>query len=211
MPPDPPLQDSVELVRRARGGDREALERLLERYAQPLRHLVRLHMSREARRAVESMDIVNDALEVAAQKIESFEPRTRASILYWLEDIAVKKLSDVVARERAAKRDHRRTVPLPQPDSSDSNPGFEPAGRENTPSQEVERKEQIQIIEEECINGLPSTQREAIVWRDYRGASWEELARATGAPSAGAAEDFYRRARKKLEEVLKRRLGHDFE
>ena len=208
--PDPTPEDSAELLRRARGGDREALECLLEHYGEPLRHLVRLRMSREARRSVESMDIVNEALEVAAHKIETFEPRSRASILYWLEDIALKKLSDVIERERAAKRDHRRTQPLTQPDSSDSNPGFEPAGREDTPSQEVERKEQIEI-KEECINRLPSALREALVWRDYRGATWEEMARAMGSTSAGAAEELYRRARKKLEEMLKRRLGHDFE
>ena len=210
-PPDPLPEDSVELVRSARGGNREALERLLERYAEPLRGLVRLHMSREARRAVESMDIVNEALEVAAHKIEAFEPRTQASILYWLEDIAVKKLSDVVDRERAAKRDHRRTVPLSPPDSSDSGTGFEPAGREDSPSQEVERKERHEIIEEECINGLPSAQREAIVWRDYRGATWEEVANATDSASASAAEELYRRAKKKLKETVRRRLGHDFE
>jgi RNA polymerase sigma-70 factor (ECF subfamily) len=210
-PSDPLLEDSVELVRRARAGNRDALERLLERYAKPLRGLVRLHMSREARRAVESMDIVNETLEVAARKIETFEPRSRASILYWLEDIAVKKLSDVVEHERAAKRDHRRTVSLSPPDSSDSSPGFEPEGREKSPSQEVERMERHAIIEEECINALPSAEREAIVWRDYRDATWEEVAKATGRASATAAEDFYRRARNRLEESVRRRLGHDYE
>ena len=211
MPPDPPPPDSAELVLRARKGDREALELLLAHYSEPLRRLVRLHMSREARRAVDSMDIVNDALAVAAKKIEDFEPTSQSSTLYWLEDIARKKLSEVIEHERAAKRDHRRTVSLSPPDSSDSHSGFEPAGRDDTPSVEVERKERNEIVREECINELPTPQREVIVWRDYRGASWEELARAMGSVSARAAEALYRRARKELEEMLKRRLGHDFE
>ena len=190
----------------------ESLDALLEIYREPLRRIVRLRMGREARRTADSMDMVQETFAVAARRIEDFEPRDHASILRWLLRIAEHQIQDLIERERAEKRDRRRTVSLQQQqtDSSDSHPGFEPPGREESPSQELAARE-LHDLYDACVEELPPAQRDVVVLRNIMIASWEEIAHEIGARSTGAAKELYRRACEKLGELLRRRLGREYE
>lgn len=209
-PLDAPLEDSLELVGRAQQGDRVALNDLLARYGERLRRIVRVKMGVEARRAAESMDIVQETLAVAARKLETFEPRDHASILRWLAQIAEHQIKDLVDRERAEKRDGRRTRSLEPADSQDLRGGIDPEGREETPSLDLSRRE-LEALYDECVEELPDGQRELVVKRDYETASWETIARECGATSTNAAKEMHRRALARLKELLTRRLGRAFE
>jgi len=209
-PIDVPLQDSVELVHAARAGDGRALNELLARYGERLRRIVRVKMGAEARRAAESMDIVQETLAVAARKLGTFEPRDHASILRWLAQIAENQIHDLVERERAEKRDGRRTRSLEPADSQELRDRIEPAGREETPSLDLARRE-LEAVYDECVGELSDAQRELVLKHQYEDASWDAIAAETGATSANAAKEMHRRATVKLAELLRRRLGRAFE
>jgi len=207
--PDPlpvPLEDSLDLVGKARRGDERALNELLARYGERLRRIVRVRMGVEARRAADSMDVVQETLLVAARRMGDFEARDHASILRWLVQIAERQITDLVDRERAAKRDGRRTRPLEGGDSQDLRGGFEPAGREPTPSLDLARRE-LDELYDGCVAELPERERELVVKHEYEDASWESIARETGATSANAAKEMHRRATLRLKELLRLRLG----
>ena len=187
---------------------RAGMRRLVVR--ERLRRIVRVRMGAEARRVADSMDIVQETLLVAARKLESFEPRDHASILRWLVQIAEHQITDVIDRERAGKRDGRRTRSLEPADSQDSSGGIDPAGREETPSLDMSRRE-LEEIYDECVAELSDVQRELVLKHEYEDASWEAIAGETGATSTNAAKEMHRRATLKLKELLRRRLGRAFE
>jgi RNA polymerase sigma factor (sigma-70 family) len=209
-PIDVPLEASVELVSRAQKGDERALNDLLARYGERLRRIVRVRMGAEARRAADSMDIVQETLVVAARKLATFEPRDHASILRWLAQIAEHQITDLVERERAEKRDGRRTRSIEPADSEDLTGRIEPEGREETPSLDLSRRE-LEEVYDECVEELSEPQRELVLRRDYETADWETIAKETGATSTNAAKEMHRRATLRLKELLLRRLGRAFE
>jgi len=209
-PIDAPLEASLDLVRKAQAGDGRALNELLARYGERLRRIVRVKMGVEARRAAESMDIVQETMLVAARKLETFEARDHASILRWLAQIAEHQIRDLVEREQAQKRDGRRTRSLEPADSHDLRGGIEPEGREESPSLDLSRRE-LEELYDGCVLELPQEQRELVLKHEYEDAGWEQIARETGATSTNAAKEMHRRATQKLKELLKRRLGRAFE
>ena len=58
---------------------------------------------------------------------------------------------------------------------------------------------------EACVADLSDEYRELIILREYAGASWEEIARETGRPSADAARMMHGKAMLELSKLLKER------
>lgn len=103
------------LARRARKGDRQALNRLLERHQERVYRIVRIRMGARLRAALEPSDIVQETFLVAARRIGDFEPRGRDSVVQWLARIAEHQIHDAADRFRAGgKHDPDRTQPLQQ-------------------------------------------------------------------------------------------------
>jgi len=180
--PDPlsvSLEDSLDLVGKARRGYEGALNELLARHRERLRRIVRVRMGVEARRAADSMDIAQETLLVAAWRMGDFEPRDHAAILRWLVQIAERQITDLVDRERAAKRDGRRTRSLEGGDTQDLRGALEPAGREPTPSLDLSRRE-FEELYDGCVAELPERERKLVVKHEYEDASWESIARDLG-------------------------------
>lgn len=92
--------DSLELIRRARGGDQRALGTVLERYRGRLLDRVRLMMGERARREAESGDFLH---EVFARVLEHFDGASIADekqFLRWATAIARNRIRDRVRRRR---------------------------------------------------------------------------------------------------------------
>lgn len=65
-------QKTQELVILAKGGDDSALEQLCWVYGERVRRIIRLHMGRDIRPRMDSMDLVQDALLSALGGLEDF-------------------------------------------------------------------------------------------------------------------------------------------
>ncbi|HVS09278.1 MAG TPA: sigma-70 family RNA polymerase sigma factor [Planctomycetota bacterium] len=187
---------SAELILRVKAGDREALERLVERYYERVRRIVRLQLGPALRVSVDSCDILQETF-AAAGALEGFEPRDEGSLIRWLARIAERQILAAADRQSAARRDKRREVPL-------SGAMAQLAADATAPPDRVERDEAIEAIEQ-CIRELPEPLRELILARDYAGASWESVAQLTGRPSADAARVMHARALSELARLARAR------
>ncbi len=196
------MQRTVELVNQAQGGDRAAVEELLQRYASRLRAIVRVRLSKDARRLCDSQDVMQDVMLRAVGRIGSFEMRDENSFLHWLGTIAANHVRDLVDAAHADRRDVRRETPQQGGDDG-STRILEPAGHGETPSQEAAKAELADIMDE-CIRSLPEHQRELVLMRDFAGMAWDAIGSKIGV-SADAARMQYGTAKAALGRRLQAR------
>lgn len=199
-----PVTRSLELVRSAQQGDREALNRLLERYQERLARVVRVRLGPKLRSVVDSDDIVQETFLAAVQAFDRFEMRDDASLLNWLAKLAERQIIAAADYHTAKKRDVKRRVRLstPSPDLPTRELGRQLASETKIPVEKISQAEQVELVET-CLAELPEELRELIVWRDYLEAPWETVARETGRPSAAAARMMHARAIVELGKLLR--------
>ena len=185
---DPSLTRTLELVQAAQGGDRASLERLLARYQERVRRIVRLRLGQGLRRQLESGDILQQVLLDAFRSLDRYEPRDEAGFLAWLASIAEHRIRDAADYHASEKRDAAREQPLETVEGGAAAPPL--ADRAATPPERASRSEQVERLES-GLAALPETERELIVLRDYVGLSWAEVAERTGCPSPDAARMRY--------------------
>jgi len=202
----PDVADSVELLDRAQQGDNDALNRLLERYQGRLRRIVRIRMSSKMRQNVESMDIVQGALEVAYRRIDKFEMRKPGSILHWLAKIAENKLRDENDYWNAERRDKGREEPMVFASDSSSGHARQLDANASNPADKASHRE-LQEIVDQTMEELPEDYREIILLRDYTGADWDYITELMQRPNVHAAQELHRRAWIRLRRHIRPKLS----
>lgn len=188
MSPDD-LTRTIELVQRAQAGDRDALNRLVTRYYERIRRIVRVRLSPALRARVQSCDIVQEVFKHAISRFDQFEMRNEASLVGWLAQVAEWKIKDQFHRDHAGHPEE----PLPGPEAEARHPAAPGATPVET---SASREEQTRL--EQCLDALPAEYKELIVLRNFVGHTWEAVAQATGRPSANAARMMYQTAWVKL-------------
>src|SRR6185436_18440399 len=112
--PPPPKPDdltlTLDLLRRAQQGERPALERLLERYYERVRRIVRLRLGPSLRRRLESGDILQETFLAAVRNFARFELRDEGSFINWLAVLAENQIRDAADHHGAQKRAMLRQV-----------------------------------------------------------------------------------------------------
>jgi len=203
----PELSESVDFARRARGGDRAALESLLQRYQERLERIVRIELGAELGRFVEPGDILQEVFLVVQRRIHDFELRSHSGFLAWLVTIAKRKVKDKRLELQAGKRDKRREVLLTFPGSD---PGatslHRPLAASTTGPATRAWKNEFRELMDRTLAELPEDYRRVILLRDYYGADWDEVEREL-ARTKHACEQLHQRAwiRLKLEVMKKLR------
>ena len=196
----PSLEQSLELVRRARAGERDALGELLTRYQDRLRRIIQIRLGPRLRGRIESMDIVQNAFVVAIRRLQDIELRDRASVLKWLTRVAEHQLNDAADHFSAQKRMGTTNREF---DRSSSEGGWrpEPSAADTPPDQAAARNE-FRALLDRAVEALPERDREVVLLRDYHDGDWEFVAREIGAPSVEAAQRAYHRAWARLRGAL---------
>jgi RNA polymerase sigma-70 factor (ECF subfamily) len=196
--PLPDFATSRELIGRARQGDREAINRLFERYYDRVYRIVRIRMGARLRNALESVDIVQNTFAKAAEKLAGFQPHDHAALINWLAAIAQHQIHDARDRVEAERRNPDREVPL--------DPGEENHASDDPSPSTIVGNSELREIYDACVEALPEPYRELILQREYAGSSWEDVCERIGTPSEGAARAMYKRAQIKLAGLLRRRI-----
>lgn len=173
------------LVAAARGGDHRAFEALVLKYQDRIFRLVQ--------RLVSGTDVVDDlAQEVFIRAYRSLGDFKGESSLYtWLYKIAL-NLCRNHYRTRGRRPAHEEL------DEADGAIGLEAAG--GTPEDELFRSEfwdQLRL----GLDDLPAEQREAVVFCDLEGMSYEEMAGVIGVP-IGTVRSRIFRGRRALQQRL---------
>lgn len=196
LDPAPPMAETLDLVRRGRGGDRSALDQLVARYQDRVRRIVSIRMGGQFRGVLDSLDLAQDTWMAALRGLSSFEPRGHGSVIAWLTRIAENQVLDAADRLNAARRDRRR-----EETADDAGAASTP-----TPSETAARRE-LRDIYDECVAALEPAQREVVLLRDYSLLEWSEVRERMGSASVHAAQELHRRAQLKLGGLIKQRLG----
>jgi RNA polymerase sigma-70 factor (ECF subfamily) len=161
--------DDLDLIRRIRAGDREALGELYDRYAGiAMAVAVRTLQDRAA-----AEDVVHDAFVAVWDKMDRFDPE-RGSLRSWLLTIVRNRAIDRIRRTRSADdvsdldaRGQLRTTP---------NPTWEAA---------AESLDRESIAE--AVAALPVDQREAVELAYFGGNTYRQVAELTGVSPGTAA------------------------
>lgn len=200
--PDPGR--SLALLALAQAGDRGALEQLVTRYQERLRRIVRIQLGASSlRREYDSMDIVQSTFKAALPKIGDLHPRSAAGLLQWLALIATNKLRDHHDRQRAAKRDVAREVPIHGDPTAPDGPA-QLAGSGAAPDEQALLHEVREMLDDEVAQ-LPDDQRRVVILRDYCGEDWEHIA-AELDRDKGATRQLHQRAWISLRRALRPKL-----
>jgi RNA polymerase sigma factor (sigma-70 family) len=180
---------SLELLRRARSGDREALEQLFCRYRPVLRRWARGRLPGWARELADTDDLVQDTLLQTVKKIEVFQPSQDHTLLDYLRMALRNRIVDEIRRRG---RRPERTEIDDQVEDDTASP--------------LERSVELQNLEryDAALAKLAVEDRELIVLRLEMGLSYEELAEVCGKPSANAARMAVLRALLRLGKEIER-------
>jgi RNA polymerase sigma-70 factor, ECF subfamily len=173
------LSDPI-LVRRARDGDRLALEALCSRHSERV-HRIALHVLRDPE---DARDAAQDSLVKLVQRVGQFKGQSQFST--WLHRLVVNTCKDV-----AQARWSTRTEPLLEDRrvASDGDPA-----RSLTASET--RKELGRWLAE-----LPVAQAQVVALKDAFDVPFEEISEATGMP-VGTAKCYAHRGRAGMRERL---------
>ncbi|MCP3920006.1 MAG: sigma-70 family RNA polymerase sigma factor [bacterium] len=208
LDPDPAeLTLSMQLVRRAQGGESAALDELLARYEDRVRRMATIRMGSRVRSFMDSADLVQNTYMVAVRKLDGLELRSHASIIQWLSKILENQIRDAARYAGAEGRDRGREVPI-----DGAHDGMHshrhPAAAGPSPADAVSDAE-LAGIYDTCVGELEGDFREVVLLRDYAGMSWERIQAELGRPTSRATQQLYQRARIKLGVLLSSRVDLD--
>jgi RNA polymerase sigma-70 factor (ECF subfamily) len=144
-----------ELIRRARGGDKAALEELFRRCQRKLETWASRSAPQPPPGGARASDIAQDTAMRAFDKFSTFSGTTEAELLAWLKRILANQAAQLARGARRKKRSAGSTVPL------DSVEAEATPSRGKSPSQVVfEREAWRQLLI--YLYELPEQQQEAI-------------------------------------------------
>jgi len=195
----------LELIRRARDGDREALAVLLERYREFVRLVVHGRARGRLRARLDSSDMIQETLLHAAKNIQQFEGSAEEELRAWLGRIAEREVIHQMRRHLGAEK---RAVAKEQPlvPADDSASGRDPGPDQrlgkmpSSPSMALMRKERALLLSG-ALSRLPDDYREVLRLRNLEGLEFPEIA-VRLQRSAGAVRVLWVRALRKLREEL---------
>ena len=208
-PRDPALVTSYH-VRRARGGDRESLDWLIERFSPLLRAAAEYRLTRSLRRLYDPDDIVQEVWVTAIPRLPELSPRDErytpvlmkflsTALLYKIKNLIQKHIRGKPARQEASApgAEDTRADPLDQL----------PAGDTGVASR-LGRQETRDLVAE-SLEKLDPRDREIIVLRGVEQHPYREIASIVGAdPKVLAVR--YQRALEKLRRALPGSVYEEF-
>lgn len=198
-----PNQDNRTLVDRARSGDRQAFDRLIEEHRPALERHVRTRIGEHLRSKVEVDDVLQDTYLRAWKSMDGFQWMGKGSFLRWLKGIAEHAILKLVNRHG------REEVIFVEEETA--RPDLGPS-----PSKALRRGERFSRLEE-ALDALSPEHREAVMLVRIKGLKVKEAAERMGR-TPNAVMHLLLRAMKKLKDVLgeteslhlpPRRLGDD--
>jgi RNA polymerase sigma factor (sigma-70 family) len=179
---------SIELIRLARDGDREALDELFQRHFPPLRRWAHGRLPRWIRNIAETADIVQDAMFQTFLRIDVVQIKRRGALAAYLRQSIQNRIRDEF------RNFHRR--PRLEPIDTGA------AAREPSPLDlALDAETQAQYLA--GLRRLRPADQELIVGRLELGYSYEQLAAATGRRNTDAARIALRRAVLRLAEHMR--------
>jgi RNA polymerase sigma-70 factor (ECF subfamily) len=196
----PNHDETIELLNGAQQGDRDAVDRLLDRHRQSLNRMVRCRLNQNVARRVDASDVVQDALATASRRLAEYLQTPTIPFHAWLRQLARDRLADVYRRELAAKRDVAREQTVNYTERSSLNPLAQARDDQLTPAAMLLRKEFAERFQS-AVNHLDDDAREIVLMRHAEQLTNSQAAELLGLTEP-AASMRYLRALRQLKSLL---------
>lgn len=187
-----PLHDAdstMHLLERFRHGDRDALDRLFERYVPQLRRWASGRLPRWARDISDTHDLVQEATLQTFKNLDGFEHRGEGALKAYLRQAVMNRIRD----------QFRKSARSP----SSTTLAEELLDRGTSPFEAAVGAELLDAYDA-ALDRLDGPDREAIIARIELGLTYSELAEITGKPTPDAARMAVARALVRLAEEMGR-------
>ena len=182
-------ESSVDLLRRARGGDDLALNALCARYLHRLERWAHGRLPASARGAIDTQDLVQDTLTQVVRRLPAFEPQHPEAFQGYVRKTLLNKIRD------EARRGKRRGIPEAlASDFPDEGP---------SPVEEAIGQQTLERYEA-ALERLRPDDRTAIILRVELRFPYTEIAAEMGKPSVAAAHMAVSRALVRLAQEMAR-------
>lgn len=195
----PEQEKTQELLEQARQGDDEAINALIDRHRNALRHLVRMRLDRKIQRRVDVSDVVQDVLIEVNRRLKTYLENPVMPFHLWIRHIARDRIIDAHRRHRgSAKRsvDKEQAMVIPGGfDQSSIILAAQLVDREKTPAASTMEKELARRVEE-AITELDDVDAEVIVMRHYEQLTNQEIAQALELTEPAASMRYLRAVRR---------------
>jgi len=199
----PESEQTQELLRNARAGDGDAVNRLMERHRESLRRMVQLRLDRALGARVDASDIVQDVLWEASRRLSDYIRDAKLPFHLWLRELAKDHLIDAHRRHRQAQRrsvDQERGLATEFADRSSLDLAGQLRDNELTPAAAAIRKE-LELRFLSALDQLAEEDAEIVLMRHHEQLTSSETAQALGL-SPAAAGMRYLRALRRLRAIL---------
>ena len=195
---------SDDRLRRARGGDRQALAELFAHYRDRLRGMVRLRLDRRLYGRLDPSDVLQEAYIDLARRFPEYARGPALPFYLWLRALTGQKLIDLHRQHLGAKmRDAGLEVSLYRgalPQASSVSLAQQLLGRLTSPSRAAMRAE-TQLRVQEALNSMDALDREVLTLRHFEMLSNDETAQVLGISKKAASKRFLR-ALERLQDIL---------
>jgi RNA polymerase sigma-70 factor (ECF subfamily) len=186
------------LLLQAAAGDRQAFDRLLERFRPELRAFVELRLGPDVRARVDPSDVVQEAQLEAFIRLADFLRRRPMPFPVWLRKTAYERLLKARRHHGAARRSVRREVTMP--DQSSLLLARQLLAQEPGPVQQACQEELAGQVRE-ALAALPEIDREVLLMRHVEELPYETIGHVLGLEPATARKR-YGRALLRLRKAL---------
>ena len=199
----PNSNETQELLAGAGQGQPAAVNELLDRHREALRHMIQARMDHKLARRVDASDVVQDVLLEASQRLADYIRDPQLPFGLWIRQMAQDRIIDLHRRHRVARRrslDREQQRPAAAADKSSLELMNQLRDPELTPAAASLRKELHERFVE-AIDQLEDEDREILLMRHFEQLSNSEAAELLGLsqPAAGMR---HLRALRRLREVL---------
>ena len=184
-----PLSSTLTLVMRARAGDRVALDLIADRYQPALMRFAHGRIPDDARRLVDTCDVVQLALVRTLERLDHIDSALPGALLAYLRGAVLNQIRDEIRRAR------RR----PQPTELDERI----RATDRDPLEDAISADEFERYDLALLQ-LPADQQEAFIMRIEMDCSYREISDALGRPSTESARMLVRRAITALARLLRR-------
>tara|TARA_B100000945_G_scaffold313045_1_gene308442 strand:+ start:518 stop:1129 length:612 start_codon:yes stop_codon:yes gene_type:complete len=168
------------LLRRAKGGDQDALGTLLLRYRPYLRILALRYLDSGVRQRVDPSDVIQQTCLDIHRDIDGFRGDHEAEWIGWVRRILENNVNQVIRRHiQAQKRSVRKEAMIDKSSGAHRLHHTGAVSRESSPSQRAMRGEQAVRLAR-LLGKLPVDQREALRLRYLEGKTLRQIAERNG-------------------------------
>jgi RNA polymerase sigma-70 factor, ECF subfamily len=195
---------SVNLIERARAGDRDARSALFAAHRERLLRMVEMRLDARLHARLDASDVVQDAYVEVVERLDEYLRDPKLPFFLWLRLVVGERLLKLHRHHLGTQmRDAGREVSLYRgalPAASSAALAAQLLGKYTSPTQAAVRAERI-LRMQEALNSLDPVDREILSLRHFEELTAAEAAQVLGIDeSAAIKRDF--RALKRLKQVL---------